>query len=590
MKRYTTNFHSILLTALCTALAALCSCTGDTDIDSISGNGNSPATGTPLEVRATVAPFQSPDGSTPPATRIAIDNISTKFQNGDAIGLMCFRNGSVSSSKLVFSGTDGVGTWKTEDGEDLLYLTDVDNYLAYYPYIEYLPMDGIQDAASAEMQLIGLFSNESSMLEQLKVQNTPEKLAAANLMIAVNTPQDVDGKQTLTLEFKHKCVLIIVKPMRKTGCIPPAGVTAYQYNPNAITWRIDDKLKEQSDEYGEKYRMKICKSYKACQLPDGSYASLVPTKLFTSDTNSIAVEYTTDPLKFVSTYGNSHNSDYFASGTCHVLEVHNLGADDGEVERPLKVGDFVCTGSGDIVIIPGDCSVDANGFVPDYNEVDGIVVTCDPNKMTDDDCNSNKWSHAYVMGLENITPSGNTIWAQSFAPETTLPVTTWEKAGTNMNGYSETETVLNGATQLQDYPIFFMLAQFRSKNPLSTSYYSTSSDWFIPSVGQWFDVLTNLGGRSPYDFKENVLDVKWDESFSSDIAKMIEKINSQLGKVDKPITEKSLKLWLSSKGGMNNLVFSCLLDQNNSRIEIRMLDFPSSGSNIISTARPFFAF
>lgn len=587
MKRYTTNFHSILLTALCTALAALCSCTGDTDIDSISGNGNSPATGTPLEVRATVAPFQSPDASTTPATRIAIDNISTRFQNGDAIGLMCFGSGSVSSFKLVFSGTDGVGTWKTEEGEDLLYLTDVENYLAYYPYIPDLPMDNIHDAASAETELLNFFDTDVN--SQLKVQNTPEKLAAANLMIAVNTPQDVDGKPTLTLEFKHKQVLIIVKPMRKIQYIPPTEVTAYQYHPSAVTWRIDDKLLEQGDEYSERYYMKICKEFNACRLPDGSYASLVPHKLFTSGTNSIAVDYTTYPLKIVSTYGKNSSSDYFAPGTCHILEVRNLSADDGKVERPLKVGDFVvCTDGGDIQIIPGDCSVDANGFVPDYNEVDGIVVTCDPTKISDYD-KTKGWTHAYVMGLDNIIENVNTLWSD-LTPETALPVTTWDEAGSNMNGYSETQMVLNGTTSLFTFPIFNRLIEFRKANPLSTSTYA-SSDWFIPSIGQWFDVLTNLGGKSPYDFTV-IVPGFFCQEYDNDAVEMVEKINSQLRKVDKPLTETENKIafWFSSKSKDDGSVFAFQIVQSLVIIHMNQRPDKSIDNLTVMTARPFFAF
>mgnify|MGYP000282021428 FL=1 len=31
-----------------------------------------------------------------------------------------------------------------------------------------------------------------------------------------------------------------------------------------------------------------------------------------------------------------------------------------------------------------------------------MVITCDPEKMTDPECNKKGWTHAYVMGLENI--------------------------------------------------------------------------------------------------------------------------------------------------------------------------------------------
>lgn len=600
MKRYTTNFHSILLTALCTALTALYSCTGDTDIDSFSGNGNSPATGTPLEVRATVAPFQSPDASTSPATRAAIDNISTKFQTGDAIGLICFRSGAtgnyisddISNLKLVFSGTDGVGTWKTEDGGDPINYSDAISYMAYYPYSPTVDLTGVTDEAAAKTAIL-----ESYPTDYLVNQQIPENFAKSDHMIAVSTPQDMAGTPTLTLNFKHEFVMLIVKPMRFYVNIPPMGVTAYSYFPMRM-WKIDDKLVEQNVQ-GQKIRMEI-QGNNACQMSDGSYAILLPIEAF-SIIDYVMIDYKTkngsNTELTVSTQTASHTpvTEYYKAGTCHLIEVHNSNAEDGTVERALQAADFVCTANGTIEIIPGDCPVDADGKIPNYEAVAGVVVTCDPTRMTDEECKKSGWDHAYVMGLQNITQGGYTLWASESNTPLDIPLISTEKAESDMNGYTETQAVMTSVSDLTKYPIYNALKDYRDNNPII--YNSKKiSPWFIPSIGQWFDVLTNLGGKSPNDF--STISSSWsDNGYST--AEIINKMNSQLAKVGYTLipktSSKAVCLLLSSKQlDISMWCFSAKFRESvpsNVSLTWSLHFIPSPEvSYEVVTARPFFAF
>ena len=46
--------------------------------------------------------------------------------------------------------------------------------------------------------------------------------------------------------------------------------------------------------------------------------------------------------------------------------------------------------------------LEENGKIYDYQNAIGMVITCDSKKMTDVKCNENGWTHAYVMGFENL--------------------------------------------------------------------------------------------------------------------------------------------------------------------------------------------
>ena len=77
---------------------------------------------------------------------------------------------------------------------------------------------------------------------------------------------------------------------------------------------------------------------------------------------------------------------------------------------------------------------------PTTKNAAGMVITCDPEKMTDPECNKKGWTHAYVMGLENI---GVAKWGDKVDEPDIPNMTTNDLLENNMNGYSETQVILN---------------------------------------------------------------------------------------------------------------------------------------------------
>jgi hypothetical protein len=111
------------------------------------------------------------------------------------------------------------------------------------------------------------------------------------------------------------------------------------------------------------------------------------------------------------------------------------------------------------------------------------------------------WKHGYAMALTNA--STGALWAGSsyqstdeagdkFGSFTYVDYTgTYDTSIINKDGYSETHAISNKSIYSQNnYPAFYYALNYNVTCP------NISSSWFLPSVGQWWDILINLGGMS----------------------------------------------------------------------------------------------
>lgn len=591
------NINKYSSISLVVILLALAGCTGEADLDKTVGDGNSPADGTPLIVRATASGFQLPEQSGgSPATRTPLeDGLTTTFQTGDAIGLFCIRSAADGSTsipegmrnvKLVCTqASDGTNVWKTEDGADgPVYYTDAQTYVAYYPF-----KTGLSTIANDEQALRA----ELLAIEPLEDQSTPENLTASDLMIASGSPVTASGKQTLTLNFKHANVLLVIKPMSMNHCIAPAGVSTYSYHAEAKAWGIDKSITKSTAVDGNSSvtcKMLISGFIQACEMSDGSYRAIIPDPQGLVD--QIRCSYTTNdgtsPL-LVSVTGTAITGGIKAN-TCYTLEIHSNSAKAGEVVRAVQPGDFVFQHNSKIEIYPGDGAVDAGGKIPDYAKAVGIVVTADPTRMTDLRCNSGGWNHAYVMGLENI-PNGPYQWAKEASLSTPLPGISVDIAENDMNGYTETELMLV-QSPLSNFPIFEALKKYRTDNPVPNGI--NRSPWFIPSIGQWFDVMTNICGTSPNDFPTREFYI-WMTSKEQRI-EMIAKADNQLAKVGTTLLMLpshdiyETNIWLSSQTNYTNYGNKINAWEFYGTDRTGIFSIEELGKTYDCHARPFFAF
>ena len=480
-----------------TALLILGGCTNETVLLPSSSSPSDTDTGgrTPLIIRATASGFiNAGQPGDSPTTRTPVeDGLATKFQPGDAIGIFCVRTDEhtneyisedIKNLKLVYTQTpEGTGIWTTEEGTDgPVYYTDAQIYVAYSPYQADLGTNARNEEEIKEILRLQIAPEAD--------QSTPEKYAKSDLMIASATPlANASGQQMLTLNFQHEYALIVVKPMESISYVPPAGETGFSYHSQAKTWVIDKNLVTPISDP----KMQIYGFGAACEMEDGSFRVLTGTGY--SDA-SIQCRYITDNggLLPVDATGITYSSGFYPNRR-YTLEVHPLQM-NREQERALQPGDFVFQHNGKIEIYPNDGTVDPNGKIPDYDKAVGIVVTCDPARMTNAD-KASGWNHAYVMGLE-LLPGSPIRWGNENTPTSSLPTISGPEAGNDMSGYTYTETVL-GKSDLSSFPIFAAIKTYRDGHTIPSGV--SRSLWFIPSIGQWFDIATNIMGRSPADFE-----------------------------------------------------------------------------------------
>jgi len=145
------------------------------------------------------------------------------------------------------------------------------------------------------------------------------------------------------------------------------------------------------------------------------------------------------------------------------------------------IGDFLCSNGS--VVSPEKLAT--SGKTPI------AIVFSTETSATD---KAHGWTHGYAMALKNVHSSGSTVgtykWANSNSDISGIPNTgsTWQTSSSDMEGYTNT-TYLNSTA----YP-----AGYAAKTTYASQVTapSNTSGWFLPSCGQWYYILVNLGGMS----------------------------------------------------------------------------------------------
>lgn len=571
------------LTSLCVVLLATLSVVGGCSTESIDpGAGTDDGTPMPLTICATASSFD--EALTVPADRLSSsvtrtptqDGNTATFNTGDAIGIFIVKDGAiidgVNNMKFTYQAAtaDVEARWTPPAGSQIYYYAGA-TYIAYFPYTNGVTIDPSQSTADIIVSL-----SNNALLQPVADQSTAASYAASDLMTASGTPVtgSTDAETILTLNFTHSYCQLTVVPRIAKGCIAPVG-GGFTYRTGSKAPVPDVNVRDVVINGVPAYRVTADESYRVIVKPtsassqmQGSYTSEEAAMVFTSDVYA----------------------DGFAAGNSYRVNSDSPFAVEGQDgTRPLAPGDFVFHGTNGIEVYPGN-GVPEGDKIPDYAQAIGIVVTCDKSRMTDKACSDNSWNHAYVMGLEDCGSELN--WGPSWSSdEDVLPnMTRANGAENDMNGYAETEAMLAERASkgdLGNYDTFKAINDYRTSNPVPSDLSDKRSPWFIPSVGQWFDVMANLCGRSPKTFRVDDSENWIDSDYGTE---MWNKINNQLNKVNKPLTLilfNSSVFFMCSSEGEGGLCWNAIWMGN--RVSL-MLSSKSSGQNYKPVVRPFFAF
>lgn len=548
----------------------------------------------PLIIHATANSFDNLPDVKHSITRSTEDGLNTQFAQDDAIGIFAIKNvgteeavivDDINNTKLTYDKETG---WNT-DTKTPIYWYDGVSYIAYYPYKEGITIE----ITKTNDEIIASLAANTGLQPALD-QSDAGKYTASDLMTASATPMyDIDNpaKQILTLNFVHQFVLLVLKPQVLMPCSAPTDA-GFTYTSGATCPNIDMEATDISLNGVTPYKM-----------DDGIYRAIV----LPNENAQITGNYKT-------TDGASTNADKtinysgmkigFSAGTCYTLEVNSPFIRKESVQRLLVPGDFVFHGNGNIEIYPGNGPL-TDGKIPNYENAVGIVVTCDQERI-DSECKNNGWTHAYVMGLEDVTGGP---WGP-FAATDGLESIPRTDAKDHMIGYSETNIMLNMLKGMLEtakgdeakvgdiektYSAFYNFNIYRDKNPVPSTLENVRSMWFIPSCGQLYDMLKNLCGKSPDDFRDSPGDYWVDYNYGPE---MCSKINNQLEKVNKVFVQydenrkrfKEGYFWSVSQHSTPTRAWCCTFGISPNGQNSSLLGPGNKNTEQASRIRPFFAF
>lgn len=408
-----------------------------------------------LNVVATANDFVSSDAT----SRVSETDYTTTFEEGDAIGVFVVRDGEalISNMKMTL-GADGT-TWAGENGAKLYYYKDAD-YIAYSPYT-----DGL--SATAETEIVNYFTTK---LEGTTGQSALADYQAADLMTASVTAAEVTRGQNINFKFAHQMSMIEIKvPIR---AYKTSG--GYEYSaPLGLKVKIGDKEgfslctfgKETTGEAGSEvtkgiYRCIVAPSETALNVEGEFQDGSVPVYFPAAGGAALSVTPKAGEYK-----GIDVKYDYGTYSAKRDLEVGDYYYADGSI-YPKKLGNAPKTG----------CV--------------GIIFSTETS-VTDQ---ANNWSHGYVVSLFD-TDDINTKYSWSMVNEDITGLNLYEKtvdsftsAFADYDGYSATQAILAAPS--------YSAAAYAAVNAAVTygkEIPSSTSGWYLPSIGQVALIINNLG-------------------------------------------------------------------------------------------------
>jgi len=160
---------------------------------------------------------------------------------------------------------------------------------------------------------------------------------------------------------------------------------------------------------------------------------------------------------------------------------YTISSDGGTAEvNTAEIGDFVFSDGtwGSLAANPGKTPV--------------AIIFLNVTTVTDQRAG---YTHGYAMALKNVHSRGSTVgtykWANSSTDESNLPNisdATWKSRRADLEGRTNTSFISTSS-----YP-----AGYAAKTTYASQVAAPSgtSGWFLPSSGQWYYILVNLGGMS----------------------------------------------------------------------------------------------
>ena len=398
-------------------------------------------------------------------TRAVENGYTTEFTEGDACGFYMVRGGKPVYSNVKLTAEKDAATggimWKT-DGTTLAAGMDGESYYLYYPYQADMAGKTATPAEGAVMTDAEFFKPLIDGWQPGDDQSTHAAYTASDLMTAGGSTTGTGNTIHLSFAMKHRMALAVIEMPKTVYKFIDANVPDYTVGAEAT----------------------FTGTAKPLRMADGTYRYLVHSSMPT-----IEGCYDGGNREFTITTSASHPvvgeyKRYKVDGAAETIK--NVTYAESGIAR---IGDFYCTKNNGTTgyLIPKE----ADETTEQAAKVVGIVFQTDKSRSgakEKEKLGGEGNVHGLVMAVKNIAT--RQAWGLFGMDEGLTTCRTKADNYNDISGYGNCEHIRTNRGNFDSYPAFKAAYDYNTTCPVP----ATTTGWYLPASGQWWDILQNLGG------------------------------------------------------------------------------------------------
>lgn len=398
-------------------------------------------------------------------TRAVENGYTTEFTEGDACGFYMVRGGKPVYSNVKLTAEKDAATggimWKT-DGTTLAAGMDGESYYLYYPYQADMAGKTATPAEGAVMTDAEFFKPLIDGWQPGDDQSTHAAYTASDLMTAGGSTTGTGNTIHLSFAMKHRMALAVIEMPKTVYKFIDANVPDYTVGAEAT----------------------FTGTAKPLRMADGTYRYLVHSSMPT-----IEGSYDEGNREFTITTSASHPvvgeyKRYKVDGAAETIK--NVTYAESGIAR---IGDFYCTKNNGTTgyLIPKE----ADETTVQAAKVVGIVFQTDKSRIgakEKEKLGGEGNVHGLVMAVKNIAT--RQAWGLFGMDEGLTTCRTKADNYNDISGYGNCEHIRTNRGNFDSYPAFKAAYDYNTTCPVP----ATTTGWYLPASGQWWDILQNLGG------------------------------------------------------------------------------------------------
>lgn len=398
-------------------------------------------------------------------TRAVENGYTTEFTEGDACGFYMVRGGKPVYSNVKLTAEKDAATggimWKT-DGTTLAAGMDGESYYLYYPYQADMAGKTATPAEGAVMTDAEFFKPLIDGWQPGDDQSTHAAYTASDLMTAGGSTTGTGNTIHLSFAMKHRMALAVIEMPKTVYKFIDANVPDYTVGAEA-TFTGTAKPLRMAD---GTYRYLVHSSMPTIEgCYDGGNREFTIT---TSASNPVVGEY----------------KRYKVDGAAETIK--NVTYAESGIAR---IGDFYCTKNNGTTgyLIPKE----ADETTVQAAKVVGIVFQTDKSRIgakEKEKLGGEGNVHGLVMAVKNIAT--RQAWGLFGMDEGLTTCRTKADNYNDISGYGNCEHIRTNRGNFDSYPAFKAAYDYNTTCPVP----ATTTGWYLPASGQWWDILQNLGG------------------------------------------------------------------------------------------------